>query len=263
MGNSHRDQWMSALPWVLLGKRVQYQPHLDASSAQLVLAMSPRIPGQLLGEPGPPLNTAQTRALLDQLYQLTDRPGIQTSNNKKPNNISHTEEVSHVYVKVDSPQSLCPKFEGPYEIYSRPSRSQVEVKIGLFKDGRPRLLTFHWSSCQVANLRDGAEAASRPALGRRPKATSNPHTSVPTYGQDNFDGDSIRNTSTLDDARPVTDNINNNIANSSADDSSEMSTNSPAKIQIGNRPVRSTRNPNTSYVHSYSQMPSPQNVVRW
>ena len=63
MGNTHRDEWMRALPWVLLGKRVQYQPHLDASSAQLVLAKAPKIPGQLLGEPGPPLNTAQTRAV--------------------------------------------------------------------------------------------------------------------------------------------------------------------------------------------------------
>ena len=53
MGNKHRDQWMRALPWVLLGKRVAFQPHLDASSAQMVLGMSPTIPGQLMGHPGP------------------------------------------------------------------------------------------------------------------------------------------------------------------------------------------------------------------
>ena len=142
-----------------------------------------------------------------------------------------TENVTHVYVKVDSPQSLCPKFEGPYEIYSRPSRSQVELKIGLFKDGRPRLLTFHWSACQVANLRDGAEAASRPALGRKPKASA-PHTSVPTYGKNSSDGDTIRNTSVLDDARPVTEDVNNDTFDSSAGNPDGMSTNVPAKIQI-------------------------------
>ena len=85
--------------------------------------------------------------------------------------IDNTNDATHVYVKIENPQSLCPRFEGPYEIYSRPSRSQVELKIGMFKDGRPRLLTFHWSSCKLAHLREGAEAASRPSLGRRPKAT--------------------------------------------------------------------------------------------
>ena len=168
MGNKHRDQWMRALPWVMLGRRVAFQPSLDASSAQMVLGMSPRIPGQLLGHPGPPLNKVQLRGLLDQLYKLHDKPPMPMSGKREKFDISHTENATHVYVKVDNPQSLCPKFEGPYEIYSRPSRSQVELKVGLFKDGTPRLLKLHWSSCKIAHLRDGAQAASRPMLGRRP-----------------------------------------------------------------------------------------------
>ena len=160
MGNKHRDQWMRALPWILLGKRVAFQPHLDTSSAQLVLGMSPTIPGQLMGHPGPPLNTIQLRGLLDQLYKMHDRPPVPMSGKREKLDIDNTNDATHVYVKVDNPQSLCPRFEGPYEIYSRPSRSQVELKIGMFKDGRPRLLTFHWSSCKLAHLRDGAGAAS-------------------------------------------------------------------------------------------------------
>ena len=48
MGNKHRDEWYRALPWVLLGMRVKFRPNLDASAAQMVLQMSPKIPGQLL-----------------------------------------------------------------------------------------------------------------------------------------------------------------------------------------------------------------------
>ena len=168
MGNQHRDQWHQALPWVLLGKRVQYQPHLDASSAQLVLGKSPTIPGQVLGDPGPPLNTTQIRALLQQLYQLHDRPGIPMSGARFKNDISSTDNATHVYIKVVNPQSLCSKFEGPYEVVSRPSRSQLTVKIGSFKDGSPRLQTYNWSSAKVAHLREGAQLGSRPALGRPP-----------------------------------------------------------------------------------------------
>ena len=169
MGNDHRDQWTKALPWVLLGKRVQYQPFLDSSSAQLVLGKSPKLPGQLLGEPGPPLNTVETRALLDQLYRLHDRPGIKTSTKTSELDISSTEKATHVYLRVDKPESLCPKFEGPYAINSRPSRSTIEVILGKKKNGDLRLQTYHWSFAKVAHMRDDASAAHRPQLGRHKK----------------------------------------------------------------------------------------------
>ena len=265
MGNKERDQWMRALPWVLLGRRVAFQPSLDASAAQMVLGMSPRIPGQLLGHPGPPLNTIQLKGLLDKLYKYHDKPAMPMSGKKETFDITDTEKATHVYVKVDNPQSLCPKFEGPYEIYSRPSRSQIEVKIGMFKDGRPRLLTFHWSACQVANLRQGAVPASRPALGRKPKGVNTPHISVPEYGNVSPDGDRISDTSAPDDARPVTDDINNDLSESAGKpetSTNRTSTNEPAKIQT-TRPIRSTRNPNPSYIHAITQKSRPQEVVRW
>ena len=172
LGDKHKEQWTRALPWVLLGKRVQYQPFLDSSSALLVLGKSPRLPGQLLKEPGPPLNTVETRALLEQLYKLHDHPGIKTSTKTTNLDISFTQNATHVYIKVDKPQSLCPKFEGPYKIHSRPSRSTIQVILGYKKNGDLRLQTYHWSSAKIAHMREGALAAQRPKLGRPPKSTS-------------------------------------------------------------------------------------------
>ena len=237
MGNEHRDKWFDALPWVMLGQRVKFQPHLDASAAQLVMQMSPRIPGQLLGDPGPPLSNAQTRALLDQLYRFADRPAIQTSGRRIFKDISETEDATHVYIKVDKPESLCPKWEGPYAIISRPSRSTVEVKLGLFKNGEVRKSTYHWSSCKVANLRPGAAEASRPKLGRPPKKPPSdifyPETDA----------------SVPDDASISTD-----AESSFSSEPVAPQQSLPVEFYAGNsndvttsRPHRSTRNPNPNY----------------
>ena len=132
----------------------------------MVLQKSPKIPGQLIGEPGPPLNTTQIRALLEQLYKLADRPPVQMSGRRGQLDITDTDSATHVYVKVDNPGNLAPKFEGPYEIIDRPSRSTVRIKVGTFKSGEVRDLTYHWSSCKVAHLREGQQSAERPKLGR-------------------------------------------------------------------------------------------------
>ena len=103
MGNEHGDKWFQALPWVLLGKRVQVQPDLDTSAAALVFGKSVEIPGQLLGHPGPPLSNVQTRALLEELYKISAPPAKQTSSMAEPLDISKTEGATHVYVKIDEP----------------------------------------------------------------------------------------------------------------------------------------------------------------
>ena len=200
MGDEHRENWYTALPWILLGKRVQYQPHLDTSAAQLVMGKSPKIPGMLLGQPGPPLNTSQTRALLEQLYRQADRPAIQMSGRGSEINIDHTLNATHVYVKKDNPLSLCQKFEGPYEIIQRPSRSTIVVKIGSKKDGSPRLLTFNWASCKVAHMRDGAEVGERPKLGRPSKS--------PEQSPEPIAADDLSTNSSLTDKRHNAQNKN-------------------------------------------------------
>ena len=173
MGNHHGSKWTSALPWVLLGKRAALQPDLDASASMLAFGKSPDLPGQLLGHPGPPLSNLQTRSLLEELYKLENKTAIQTSATVNPIDISYTNKVTHVYVKIDEPRGLNPRFEGPYRVIHRPSRSTVTVRVGSFVDGTPRLLTYNWSSCKPAHLREDAVEGSRPNIGRRP----NPSTS--------------------------------------------------------------------------------------
>ena len=87
---------MRALPWVLLGKRIQVQPDLDTSAASLVYGKSLAIPGQLLGDPGPPLNTVQTKALLEELYKMSAKPALPTSTVVDPIDISYTNKATHV-----------------------------------------------------------------------------------------------------------------------------------------------------------------------
>ena len=280
MGDTHREHWFQALPWVMLGKRVSFQPNLDASAAQMVLNMSPRIPGQLLGHPGPPLSNNQVRALLDQLYRLADRQPVPTSGKREFINIEdQTQDVTHVYVKVDKPESLCPKFEGPYKVVSRPSRSTVEVQVGVFKSGEPRTLTFHWTLCKPAHMREGALESRRPMLGRPPKkptsAPANGHNSNDAAGHKQTDDATVNN-------QPVdADNVDTSSSpslyprkfkrqsKSNADSLSDSMSSTPhpdylAKgplitremfnkwtpdlLNLPARPVRSTRNPAPNYV---------------
>ena len=113
--------------WVLLGKRITVQPDLDNSAAQLVFAKSLSVPGNLLGHPGAPLTNLQTKTLLEQLHKMTARPPVPTSTVVNPADLTETLQAKHVYVKVDQPSGLQARFEGPYPIVSRPSRSTITV----------------------------------------------------------------------------------------------------------------------------------------
>ena len=152
----------------MLGKRAALQPDLDASASMLAFGRSPELPGQLLGHPGPPLSNLQTKSLLEELYKLNNKPAIQTTALADPIDISYTKNVTHVYVKVEDPRGLNPRFEGPYRVIDRPSRTQITVRVGSFAVWQPRLLTYNWSSCKPARLREGAKESSRPNVGRRP-----------------------------------------------------------------------------------------------
>ena len=129
----------------------------------------------------------------------------------------------YVYVKVHEPRGLSNKFEGPFRIVSRPSRSQVEVRVGSFADGRPLHQTFHWSSCKLAHMREGAPEGSRPKLGR-PAIAPQP----------------------VEPSEPI-----QTVTSSPAEPSETTeSTASPvaAYFPSNSRPVRTTRNPHPQYV---------------
>ena len=106
MGDHHGSNWMKALPWVMLGKRVAVQPDLKTSASMLTFGKSVSLPGSLLGEPGPPLSNADTKNLLEELYKLDARPALPTSATVNPIDISITDRATHVYVKVTDPKVL-------------------------------------------------------------------------------------------------------------------------------------------------------------
>ena len=238
MGDKHGSKWVQALPWVLLGKRVQVQPDLDASAAQLVFGKSLVLPGQALGVPGPSLTNLQTRSLLEELYKLDSRPALQTSSNVSPIDIAFTDRATHVYVKNENQQGLQPKFSGPYIITSRPSRSQVEVRVGSFADGRPRLQKFHWSHCKIAHLREDAQAVERQGPGRPRSSKPDPVQAEDQVQAEEMDAD------TLSGKPPHPDYIKKGPIVTQ-----EMFEKLPEVLQQfeNSRPIRTTRNPNPVY----------------
>merc|ERR1712088_910562 len=91
--------------------------------------------------------------------------------------ISYTDDVNQVYFKNHGDEkSLSEKFKGPVPINSRPSRSTLELKVGSYASGEPRLQEFSWSSCKPAKYRDEEFSVFKDKLGRKPKS---PAPSVP------------------------------------------------------------------------------------
>ena len=154
---------------------------------------------------------------------MSAKPAPPTTAKPNPIDISETDSATHVYVKVENPLGLSSKFEGPYRIISRPSRTQVQVRVGSFVNGLPRLLTFNWSSCKIAHMRSEAQEGARPNLGRRPL--------VPEPTQDKL------TPKPESDAQLV----------STSKQPVELTSTEPAKIQNDFRARRRTRNPNPRY----------------
>ena len=202
MGKAEKDQWMRTLPWTLMGIRHAFRPSLDASSAQLVFGKNLQIPGALLHKPGPDLTTKQTNKLLHQLYRMMDRPARPMAGKHEEKDISHTENVDQVYYRNHGDEkSLSEKFKGPVPINSRPSRSTLELKVGSYASGEPRLQEFSWSSCKPANYRDEAFSVFRDKLGRKRKSSA---PSVPPgfHGPPGMDPSSV-NTSPVATSSPA------------------------------------------------------------
>ena len=168
------------------------------------------------------------------------KPALQTSSNKNEIDISATEAASHVYVKVEEPKGLSARFEGPYRIVSRPSRSQVEVRIGSYANGLARTATYHWSSCKIAHMREGAQVGQRPKLGR-PSASTRP----PPPTDDSLLSQDV----SVDARKPVPKPQQTSPDPSSSQPANTITTNNKgAKIQTRVLPKRSSRNQNPVYV---------------
>ena len=170
MADESGDNWMARLPWVLLGRRTAYQQEVDSTSAELVLGANPTIPGDMVGEPGPPLESKQLRTLLDALRAQAASPAQQMSSHRIPptNEPSNMDKITHVRVKRHKLGPLQHSYEGPFRIVERMGRSCVKLHVGSYVDGAPRYEIHHWENLKPAVLQDDQKEASRKKLGRKP-----------------------------------------------------------------------------------------------
>ena len=187
MGDTHRQDWYLHLPWVLLSRRVALHPDLGVSTSQMVLGMDPVVPGQLVGDPTPPMVAGDIKKLVSHLEAASDRTPIPTSNHavpKKEYMPPSTETATHVYIKKENPKGLLQKYTGPHKIVERPSPSTIKVKIGTFKSGIENIQTHHWANAKPAMMREGAEEGVMPTRGRPKKSKDQPSVIDPTAQSD-------------------------------------------------------------------------------
>ena len=171
MAEKFQGEWCDALPWVLLGRHVAHQPDLGASPAEMVFGTGLKVPGDLVrdGDPG----EADVQSLVQALRVNAARPPVQTSHHRQLPTYwpSSADKATHVYLRKGKTTPLGPAFEGPLEIHRRLSDSCLELKVGVYVSGEPRIIKAHWNNCKPHILKPRAPAATRTPLGR-PKATS-------------------------------------------------------------------------------------------
>ena len=175
MGNKHQDKWLDYLPFVLLGRRVALQPDVGASASELTFGVNVRIPGQILYDPeeedGPKLqeilsdvrNKTNRQAKQTSSHSLPEKPC-------QPIPL----DVTHVYTRQHQTTGLQCPFEGPFEILERPSRSTVKIRVGQYQDGRDRVEIRHFNDLKLAHPDSMASPVSRPKLGRPATSSSDP-----------------------------------------------------------------------------------------
>ena len=90
------------------------------------------------------------------------------------------ESVTHIYARQHNTKGLAPSFLGPFPVISRPSRSTIEIQVGLNAQGIPRKEIRHISDIKVAYLREDATIAERPKRGRPRKQSPPEQTPTPS-----------------------------------------------------------------------------------
>ena len=175
MGDKFQDKWIYYLPWVLLGIRSAFNHDLQTSSAEMTFGKHVQLPGTLLANPEESkFDQNHTDVILQKLQLKNNRIAVPTSYNRSNNHVeSLPDTVTHVYARQHDVKGLSPRFIGPFPVTSRPSRSTIEIKVGLYKNGTERREIRHLTDIKVANMRDDTVIAERPKLGR-PSKSSDP-----------------------------------------------------------------------------------------
>ena len=280
MVGKHQNKSFEFLPFVLLGRRTAVQPDIGASSCELAMGTTVRVPGQLLQDPGSPLPEDDVRSLLHSIRQKTNMPASPTSSHgqAKIKLQKVPEGATHVYTKQHKTQGLQPSYEGPFEIDSWLSKSTVKINVGLFSNGEKRQEVRHINDLKFAHPDSLVAPAHRPKLGRPtgPSSSSGgqpstevttettpsnqflPERQLPQPPASSFQTSSKQaagNFTTAD----ATQNLKNHETSnrqepalpSSANDEFKGVITGPPPAQAFKRPYRSTRNPNPTYIDSF------------
>ena len=266
MGETHQDRWLDFLPFVLLGRRVAYQPDLGASASELTFGKNVTIPGEILQEPDSSSDISSVKELLSSIKQKTDRQSVQPSRHSLPEpafpHIPDT--VTHVYTKQHQKTGLQAAFEGPFAVAERVSRSVWKIEVGEYKDGRKRYEYRHLNDLKFAHPKSLAAPAHRPKLGRPSTRSSSMDLQSSTeVVEEQFPSPSDVLTNRLNDPQPpeavsvnklpvvikgndaTAQNINHET---SIQDDRQPPSSGPPPVKPFSRPTRSTRNPNPVYV---------------
>ena len=189
MGELYQDRWIEYLPWALLGRRTAYNKDLGTSSSELTLGTHVAVPGCIL----PEVDDAEPsiKDILQNLQLKNNRVSVPTSTNYQKPSDPPPDSVTHVYTKQHDTRGLEPSYRGPFLVVSRPSRSTVEIKVGVNKNGENRTELRAWSDLKPAYLREGVTEAQRPKRGRPRKVQPSPevlpevsHNSLPQQSTD-------------------------------------------------------------------------------
>ena len=172
LADTHKEKWMSILPWTLLARRTAYHSELQASPAEVLFGENPAVPGDL---PAADIPADHDLAdLLDRVRNNARRPPAQTSIRRDPPVYypPTTQTATHVYLRQHKTTPLSPISKGPYEIIERLGKSTIKIKVGSFKSGAPRTEVHHWKNCTPYILPEGAVSAQKESLGRKPKSNT-------------------------------------------------------------------------------------------
>ena len=172
MGEKYQDKWMDYLPWALLGRRTAFNQNLKTSSAEMTLGFHPRIPMTLCQEVKED-EEPRLEEILDKMRFKNNRIAVPTSTNKQEPVPPPPPSVTHVYTRQHNTKGLQCSWAGPFEILSRPTRSSIEIRVGLTPNLTIRTERRAWGDCKPAYRRkDGsweAPEAERPKRGRPSK----------------------------------------------------------------------------------------------
>ena len=112
------SDWLSHLPWILLGLRSAPKEDHNISSAELLYGVPLTLPGELLESEEPPAATFLEKLQQSSTSFLPTRPVAGPSPSADPPKALQTADF--VFIRKGAPSSpLSPLYEGPYKVLAR------------------------------------------------------------------------------------------------------------------------------------------------